>query len=58
MAILWQYPRGDRMPEKRNWKGYNDLIRRGEILFGLDSLGRDEEIEKMNGGKSGDYMSI
>jgi len=46
------------MPEKRNWKGYNDLIRRGEILFGLDFLGRDEKIEKMSGGKRGDHMSI
>jgi len=27
------------MPEKRNWKEYNEhLIRRGEILFSLDFL--------------------
>lgn len=43
------------MPEKRNWKEYNEhLIRRGEILFSLNFLEKwDEEIEKMNRGKRG-----
>ena len=48
------------MPEKRNWKEYNEhLTRRGEILFSLDFLERwDEEIEKMNKRKRGRHMSI
>ena len=42
------------MPEKRNWKEYNEhLIRRGEILFSLDFLEKWDEIEKMNKGKRG-----
>ena len=43
------------MPEKRNWKEYNEhLIRRGEILFSLDFLDNwEEEIKKMNEGKRG-----
>jgi len=43
------------MPEKRNWKEYNEhLVRRGEILFSLDFLDKwDEEIERMNRGKRG-----
>ena len=43
------------MPEKRNWKEYNEqLVRRGEIYISLDFLEDwDSELQEMNKGKRG-----
>jgi len=44
-----------KMPEKRNWKEYNEqLVRRGEIYISLDFLEDwDSELQEMNKGKRG-----
>lgn len=43
------------MPEKRNWKEYNEkLVRRGEFYISMDFLDNwEKELEEMNKGKKG-----